>query len=256
MFAVETATAQAEIDQVATSEALTATAAAQAAMDNAIVNATQNAELQSALVVMATDQAALETTVTVAVSQGTMGAATNEAAARSAEATASASAASAGATSEAQMSDADSTIEAQQTQIVELQATGTAIALPTDTPTSTPEPTSTPKPTATATATPSPTPLPQAGDVLYRTGKTGFKKWGTAAGWKIVGDLLVNDGTGTADQLIKAPYKPGIPNYAVEAQIQYVSGGGNESFGIVVRGSYFVADRGELAIFPSASDVI
>jgi hypothetical protein len=237
-LAAETVTAQAQLDQTATSEALAATAAAQAAVDNAIANATENAELQSALVVMATEQAVLEATVTVAVSQGTMVAATSEAADRASAATASAQSEAVNATSEAQMADADATIESQQTQIAELELTGTANARPTDTPTVTPEPTSTPKPTATATPTPSPTPLPRSGDVLYRTGKTGFKKWPLSAEWKYLNGMLVNDGSGnTSTSWIRAPYSPGaLSNYAVEADIQLIRDD-EGAFGIVVRAS-------------------
>jgi Domain of Unknown Function (DUF1080) len=109
------------------------------------------------------------------------------------------------------------TIVALSTQAAGIAQTATAAAAPPSTETPTPEPTATP------TDTPTATPLPQAGDVLYRTGKTGFKKWGVSAGWKYLDGMLVNDGTGNGVKVV-APFEvSGITDYAIEVQIQLVS---------------------------------
>jgi hypothetical protein len=120
----------------------------------------------------------------------------------------------------------------------------TATAIPTETPT--PGPTSTPLPTSTPapspTATPSPTPEPA---VYEADSSGGLDEWNGPQDWKHLNGMLVNDGSNnSAGVWISAPFKPRSSNYAIEAEIQVVSGfcgnGRGDSytnFGIVTRAS-------------------
>lgn len=107
-------------------------------------------------------------------------------------------------------------------------------------PTSIPEPTVTPEPTSTPTPEPTPTPTPTPESALYRADTLGgLEEWGGAGDWKTVSGMLVNDGTNdTQSAYIAAPFQPGITDYAVETEIQFVRGeGSSRSFGIVARAS-------------------
>lgn len=231
------ATEQANLDKTATAHAVAtttalavqeqATAGVQTAVAGAVQVATQNAQLQGALVGLATSEAGAQQAV---------------------------------ATAQAQTSNSQATVKAQATKIGQLYVTETAIALPTSTPTDTRAPTETPTatvtptdtatptetptqtptetstPTDTATATPTQTPTPKAGDVLYKTGKTGFKNWTLSSDWKYLNGILVNDGSyGQYDRWLQAPYTPHISNYAVEVEIQYVDPNNIGGSGVVAR---------------------
>jgi hypothetical protein len=221
-------------DLLATVQANQAADAASAAQ-TATALATQNAQLQAALVGLATSETAAKQAA--ADAQDALG-------------TAQAGATNAAATSQAQIEAGQATIAAQATEIANLELSATANALPTATPTetltptATPTETPTPRPTATETPEPSPTPLPKAGDVLYRaTTKNGeFKRWAASGDWKVLDGMLLNDGTECTDDIyrgLETPYKPGsLGDYAVEVQVQVVSGGkcfNYNSFGLNVR---------------------
>lgn len=112
---------------------------------------------------------------------------------------------------------------------------------PTLLPTAASEPTETSLPTAepTATAEPTPeptaTPLPAAGTVLYEADTSGgFEEWPNSGGWQTVSGMLVNDGSSEISSFMPAPYQVGLPDYAVEVEMQWIREG--ETFGIVVRG--------------------
>lgn len=62
------------------------------------------------------------------------------------------------------------------------------------------------------------------GTVLYQADwSTGNGGWPLSGSWKRLGNIVLNDGTddrdGTSD--IRAPYRPEVADYAVEAEIQY-----------------------------------
>ena len=65
--------------------------------------------------------------------------------------------------------------------------------------------------------------------VLYQAGWShGLNGW-SGAGWKSVGGLLVADGS-SGQIPILAPYRPGTPNYVVEAQVPVDQDGGGCSY--------------------------
>lgn len=219
VYTGETATAEASASEQAVSAARTATATIGTSVANAVSMATQNAELRTAIVGAATSEAEAEQAV------ATVGALATANAQAGANALATAQAA----------------IDAQATEIAGLYSTETAIALPTATPTPTPSPTATP------TDTPTPTPLPQAGDVLFKAGKSAFKKLAGAGGWHYLDGMLINDGS-AGFSTVQAPIDLGeISDYAVEADIQVVAGN-CPGFGVFARrtdkGAYYGGDLG------------
>lgn len=115
-------------------------------------------------------------------------------------------------------------------------ATATAV-VPTPSPV---PPTPTPPP-------PTPTPKPQPGDVLYQANwEAGPDGWAPTRGWHYVSGMMVNDGS-TDDRLDQfqafwAPYRPSTPDYAVEAEFQWVrfTGTGTNGFGPVARNNLLV----------------
>jgi hypothetical protein len=104
------------------------------------------------------------------------------------------------------------------------------------------------QPTSTATGLhvssptdiPTATPRPKPGDVLYQANwSSGLNGWVGESDWQSLNGTLVNTGQCCGDSTILAPYNPGVlglTDYAVQAQIQYVSDpSGTSAFGIVVR---------------------
>src|SRR5438874_891729 len=78
-----------------------------------------------------------------------------------------------------------------------------------------------PTPRATPTATPSVPTLP-AGTVLYQADWShGFGGWQVTGGWKAMNGYLQSDGSNNIS--ITAPYRPAVPNYAIEVRLQVVS---------------------------------
>ena len=81
---------------------------------------------------------------------------------------------------------------------------------------------SSPRPTSTATVQPTATSLP-AGTVLFQANwAQGLSQWQASGGWKIIGGQLgiENDSSDPATLII--PYRPTVPNYAIEFRIQIV----------------------------------
>lgn len=77
-----------------------------------------------------------------------------------------------------------------------------------------------PTPTPVPPPPPIATPRPKPGDVLYQADWSGgLNGWAASSEWKTVSGMLVNDGT--RGSIAFAPYVPEIPDYAVEAEIQW-----------------------------------
>jgi len=76
---------------------------------------------------------------------------------------------------------------------------------------------------------------PAPGTTLYYADTSGgLDKWTGSSDWKHVNGMLVNDGNGSTDRWIRAPYQPSDgANYAVEAEIQVVRN--CHTFGIIAR---------------------
>jgi hypothetical protein len=95
-----------------------------------------------------------------------------------------------------------------------------------------------PTPTPVPPPPPTATPRPEPGDVLYRPDwGTGLAGWAGPSDWKTVGGMLVNAGSGQRSaSVIVAPYQPDTPDYAIEAEIQFVQlGDYTGGFGIIAR---------------------
>lgn len=95
-------------------------------------------------------------------------------------------------------------------------------------------------PTSKPTQLPSPTTINTPGTpeiILFEADwSNGFGGWGGSPDWKVVNNMLVNDGTGFPG-FILSPYNPGendISDYAVEAEIQVI-GTIQSNFGIIAR---------------------
>lgn len=89
---------------------------------------------------------------------------------------------------------------------------------------------------------PTPTALPAAGTLVYEASGEQLQSWSGTADWKYTGGMIVSSGSNTGDtSVIWAPYSPGsMTDYAVEAEIQFVSGYPEceeTSFGLVARGN-------------------
>jgi hypothetical protein len=100
-----------------------------------------------------------------------------------------------------------------------------------------PPPTPTPLPTL-APATPLPfslpPPLPGIAPVFYQSDWfMGLAGWSGGADWRVLGGMLVNDGT-RKDSYLVAPFPAPANDYAVEAEIQWLRGG---KFGLFLRRS-------------------
>ncbi len=207
--AAQTAVVEAATEAVGIAASATAFAAGAEATIMAVVS--ENAELQAALVGLATSQAESERSVV----------------------------------------NAQATSVVLATQVVDLEATinaePTATATPTPTATSTLEPTATPTPVPTTTPTFTPTPLPEAGDVLYEATGVQLKDWPVTGDWKYAAKMLVSAGTNReASEWLPAPVDLGeLSDYALEADVQFVRDAArNDAFGLVVRagsdGAYWV----------------
>jgi hypothetical protein len=61
--------------------------------------------------------------------------------------------------------------------------------------------------------------------VLYQADWSGsLAGWSGTADWKVLGGMLINDGTRNLSRII-APYRAPTPDYTIEAEIQMVRGG-------------------------------
>jgi hypothetical protein len=90
-------------------------------------------------------------------------------------------------------------------------------------------------PAATTGAGGKPSGSMAAGTVLYQADADGgFEDWSHAGGWHAVSGMLVNDGSSDKPLFTAAPYQVGMPDYAVEVEMQRVREG--YDFGVVVRG--------------------
>jgi len=101
-------------------------------------------------------------------------------------------------------------------------------------------------------AEPSATPKADSnsGKVLYEADQSGgFEEWSGTPDWQLLDGMLINDGSLLDyDAWLAAPYVPGdIANYAVEAEIQYLSTDDYMGFGFVLRaddgGGYWVGEK-------------
>lgn len=76
-------------------------------------------------------------------------------------------------------------------------------------------------PTSRVSPTPS-TPAILAGTILYQADWShGFAGWQVTGGWKAMNGYLQSNGSNNIS--ITAPYRPTVPNYAVEVRLQVVS---------------------------------
>jgi len=88
-------------------------------------------------------------------------------------------------------------------------------------PSSSQAPASTPRPTATTPVQPIATPLP-AGTVLYQADWShGLSQWQASGGWQISQGQLEVAANGLSKFII--PYRPTVPNYAIEVRLEIVS---------------------------------
>jgi len=91
-------------------------------------------------------------------------------------------------------------------------------------------------PTARVSPTPSAPAIP-AGTVLYQADWShGFGGWQVSGGWKAMNGYLQSDGSNNIS--ITSPYRPTVPNYAVEIGIQVVS--------VVHVGGFFILSADQL----------
>ncbi len=139
----------------------------------------------------------------------------------------------------------DSKVAVDQTIDSNNSGQGAGLVL-TTTPTLAPSPTPIPSAPPTLTPTPPPptaTPTPAIGELLYAADfSKGLSGWKASSDWKTLGDVLLNDGTGSTSGFTLELLDPRLTqkDFAIEAKFKVIrfSSDVHWSYGFVLRGNY------------------